>query len=60
MKEDQKYDHCHRILSILDRQDECLFIIPTDILRLANLNVGDEFIVCPKANGLEIRKMRQE
>lgn len=59
MSQNQKIDHYHRFISILDDEDECLFVIPTSILKQANMEIGDEFIALARRNELVIKKLKQ-
>ncbi|WP_410720288.1 hypothetical protein [Brevibacillus sp. SIMBA_076] len=58
MSQNQEIDHYHRFISILENEDECLFVIPTSILKQADMQIGDEFIAMPKkGGGLVIKKL---
>lgn len=59
MSQNQQIDHYHRFISILDDEDECLFVIPTSILKQANMEIGDEFIALARRNELVIKKLKQ-
>ncbi|KEQ21576.1 hypothetical protein ET33_35430 [Paenibacillus tyrfis] len=60
MGQNSKIDHYHRFISILDNKDECLFVIPTAVLKQSMMEIGDEFIVLPRRNSLIIKKIKRK
>lgn len=59
MDQNSKIDHYQRFIPILDREDECIFVVPTVVLKQAMLEIGDEFIVLPRQNSLIIKKIKR-
>ncbi|CAM5779200.1 hypothetical protein P4U99_22980 [Brevibacillus agri] len=56
MDQPQKIDHYQRFIPIIDNEEECLLVVPTAVLKQANLEISDELLVMTTKNGLAIKK----
>lgn len=49
-------DYQQRFIKVIADEEECVFIVPTVVLKQANIGVGDKCIVVAKQKELIIRK----
>lgn len=49
-------DYQNRFIKVIADDEECVFIIPTKILKQANIDVGDKCFIVAENNELIIKK----
>ncbi|MNW65494.1 hypothetical protein [Paenibacillus sp. FSL R5-0701] len=48
-------DYQQQFIKVIADDEECVFIVPTDILKKANINIGDKCVVITEQNKIIIR-----
>ncbi|WDM21280.1 hypothetical protein [Paenibacillus polymyxa] len=52
-------DYRQRFIKVIADEEECVFIVPTTLLKQTNISIGDKCVVIAEQKGLIIRKAEE-